>query len=329
MGKALNGKNLGKGFSQRKDGRYEARATINGVKIDLYDMSLSKLKKAFELKKAEVLRDEKGVRPNVTLKDWYEEWFEKFKVPRLKSISSIKTYNRKIKNTFIAILGEKRVKDITQINLQVATNELVEKGYADRTIREAIGVLRECLDIAVINRIIPVNPCVGLLVKSTYTQHKRRVMTHEEQDIFLNEAKSSFYYEAYAILLLTGIRIGEFSGLQWQDINFVDKEIYIKRSMSTTYIDGTKIEELTTPKTFNSFRTIPFFGETEDLLKSWKKKQAEVRDNLGDRWRAKPEFGDLVFTSTVGSPVTRYVLAHDITKIVQDINLRELYKASA
>ena len=99
MGKALNGKNLGKGFSQRKDGRYEARATINGVKIDLYDMSLSKLKKAFELKKAEVLRDEKGVRPNVTLKDWYEEWFEKFKVPQLKSTSSIKSYNRKTKNT--------------------------------------------------------------------------------------------------------------------------------------------------------------------------------------------------------------------------------------
>ena len=216
-------------------------------------------------------------------------------------------------------MGEKRVKDITQINLQVATNELAEKGYGERTIREAIGVLRECLDIAVINRIIPVNPCVGLLVKSTYTQHKRRVMTHEEQDLFLNEAKSSYYYEAYAILLLTGIRIGEFSGLQWQDINFVDKEIYIKRSMSTAYIDGTKIEELTTPKTFNSFRTIPFFGETEDLLKSWKKKQAEIRDKMGDRWRAKPEFGDLVFTSTVGSPVTRYVIAHDLTKIVQNL----------
>ena len=112
MGKALNGKNLGKGFSQRKDGRYEARATINGVKIDLYDMSLLKLKKAFELKKAEVLRDEKGVRPNVTLKDWYEEWFEKFKVPQLKSTSSIKSYNRKTKNTFIA------TKIVQNINLR-------------------------------------------------------------------------------------------------------------------------------------------------------------------------------------------------------------------
>ena len=35
MGKDLKGKDLGKGFSQRKDGRYEARATINGKKIHL------------------------------------------------------------------------------------------------------------------------------------------------------------------------------------------------------------------------------------------------------------------------------------------------------
>lgn len=59
MGKDLNGKELGKCFSQRKDGRYEARAVINGVKIDLYDVSLTKLRKNFEVEKAKVLRDEK------------------------------------------------------------------------------------------------------------------------------------------------------------------------------------------------------------------------------------------------------------------------------
>ena len=35
MGKDLNGNELGVGLYQRKDGRYEAKATINGVKIDL------------------------------------------------------------------------------------------------------------------------------------------------------------------------------------------------------------------------------------------------------------------------------------------------------
>ena len=42
MGKDLRGKELGKGISQRKDKRYEARAVINGQKIDLYDFNLDR-----------------------------------------------------------------------------------------------------------------------------------------------------------------------------------------------------------------------------------------------------------------------------------------------
>lgn len=329
MGKDLKGKDLGKGFSQRKDGRYEARATVNGVKIDIYDMNLAKLKKNFEQEKAKALRDEKNVRPNVTLEEWYKEWFEKCKSPQLKSVVSRKTYDRKARNTYVSILGKKRMTDITQMNIQTATNELVQREYVERTIREALGVMRECFDIAIVNHIITTNPCTGIAIKDANTQTERRVMTHEEQDIFLNEVRGGYYYEPYCILLLTGMRIGEFSGLQWQDIDFVNKQIYIKRSMMTAYIDGKKIEELTTPKTSNSYRTIPFFGETEELLKSWKKKQDVVRKKMGDRWRANPEHGDLVFTSSVGSPVTRYVIVHDINKVVQNINLKEIYKASA
>ena len=40
MGKDINGKELGKGITQRTDGRYNARVTINGVKINLYDYNL-------------------------------------------------------------------------------------------------------------------------------------------------------------------------------------------------------------------------------------------------------------------------------------------------
>ena len=329
MGKDLKGKELGKGFSQRKDGRYEARATINGVKIDIYDMNLTKLKKDFEQEKAKVLREEKNIRSNTTLEEWYKEWFTKCKSPQLKSDVSRRTYDRKVRNTYVSILGNKRMADVTQMNMQTATNELIQREYVERTIREALGVMRECFDIAIVNHIISTNPCTGIVIKNANMQSERRVMTHEEQNIFLDEVRGSYYYEAYAILLLTGMRIGEFSGLQWQDVDFVNKQIYIKRSMTTAYIDGRKIEELTTPKTSSSYRTIPFFGETEDLFKSWKKKQNEVKERMGDRWRANPEHGDLVFTSTVGSPVTRYVIVHDINKVVQNINLKEIYKASS
>lgn len=328
MGKDLKGKNLGKGYSQRKDGRYEARAVINGVKIDIYDMNLSNLKKSFEIAKAIVLRDEKNVRPNVTLKEWYTEWFEKCKAPTLKSDVSRKTYDRKVRNTYIAIIGDKRVEDITQINMQAATQELVDKGYTERSIKEALGIVRECMDIAIVNHIIRANPCTGIKVVNANMQKDRRVLTHAEQIQFLNEVKDSYYYEAYAILLSTGMRIGEFSGLQWNDVDFENKQITINRSMQTAYIDGKKIEELTTPKTSNSYRSIPFFGDTEQLFRAWKTKQDFYKQKLGDRWRARPELGDLVFTSTMGSPVTRYVIVHDINKVVQNINLKEIYAAS-
>ena len=327
MGKDLKGKNLGKGFSQRKDGRYEARGVVNGVKIDIYDKSLTKLKKKSENAKAKLLCGQTYGAPKITLEEWYKRWFEVYKSPQLKSTVSRKIYDRKTRNTFIKLLGSKYMSDITQENIQVAANELSERGYQERTIREAIGVLRECFDIAIINKIVDFNPCVSIAVQEKHTQVKRRVLSKKEQDLFLNEVKDSYYYEPYAILLLTGMRIGEFSGLQWQDVDFEKKEIHISRSLSTGYYDGKKIEELTAPKTSCSYRDIPFFGETEGLFKSWKKKQDEIKKQLGDRWRANPEFGDLVFTSTVGSPMTRYVIVHDINKVVENINKREFYTA--
>lgn len=327
MGKDLKGKELGKGFSQRKDGRYEARAIINGIKIDIYDKNLSKLKKIFENEKQRIIAGEKNYLTNITFQEWYQEWFETCKSPQLKNIPSRKTYDRKVKNTYCAILGNKIVKDISQINLQSATNELINKGYTNRSVREALGIVRECLDIAVINHIISNNPCKGIAIQESNIQGERRVLDHWEQKLFLEEVKDSYYNEAYQILLLTGMRIGEFSGLQWGDIDFKKKAIKIRRSMCTAYVDGKKIEELTTPKTSNSYRSIPFFGETESILKAWKQKQDYYKKKLGDRWRAKAELGDLVFTSTVGSPVTRYVIVHDIQKVVRNLNLKEAQNA--
>lgn len=329
MGKDLKGKDLGRGYSQRPDGRYEARAKINGVKIDLYDKSLSSLKVAFELEKAKVLRDEKGVRPNLKLQEWYDEWFDKCKAPQLKSETSRVKYHRKAKNTYIKLIGDKRIEDITQLDIQIATNELVDdEKYSGRGIREALSILRDCFESAVANKIIVSNPANGVKVYTENTEsQERRVLNHWEQEAMLEETDTGYYKEVYRILLLTGMRIGELSGLQWGDINFAKKRIHISRSMATGYIYGDKVLELTTPKTSNSYRDIPFFGNCEELLKSWKMKQEFYKQKLGSRWRSPEKFGDLVFTTTMGSPITRYNIVHDMKKVEQNVRLRENTRA--
>lgn len=136
MGKDLQGKNLGIGITQRKDGRYYARAVINGIEISLYDTKLSRLRKTFENEKAKVLREEFNIRPELTFNSWFDEWFSRVKSPMLKGDVNRANYKRKINNTFGRLIGEKRLKDISQINIQNAVNELIDElGYSIRYVK--------------------------------------------------------------------------------------------------------------------------------------------------------------------------------------------------
>ena len=85
MGKDLKGKELGKGISQRADGRYIARFTSKtGKRKTLYDFKLNELKQ--KLREA-VYEDEHGLNGNgesITLNAWYVTWTELYKKKTVK-----------------------------------------------------------------------------------------------------------------------------------------------------------------------------------------------------------------------------------------------------
>ena len=104
MGKDLKGKEIGKGLGQRKDGRYEARAVVNGKKIALYNFNLNELKREFEREKDKARRNNVVSRQDVTVEEWYEALFEQYKKPTLKP-SSVSAYIRRFANTYGSILN--------------------------------------------------------------------------------------------------------------------------------------------------------------------------------------------------------------------------------
>lgn len=88
MGKDLKGKELGRGLSQRPDGRYMARAKVAGKSILLYGWKLRTLKQEFaeaveEARKGSIWSDYEN--NDITLNEWFEEWYEKYKAPTLKN----------------------------------------------------------------------------------------------------------------------------------------------------------------------------------------------------------------------------------------------------
>ena len=189
---------------------------------------------------------------------------------------------------------------------------------------DRIAKAAKCLDFALGNQLIKVNPCLIVEVPWTFKQSKEEIaLTQEEQDNFLSEMEDSWYKEMFYFMCLTGVRVGELGGMKWSDIDFKKKVVHVRRSLSCSYYNGEKRMMLVTPKTVNSIREIPFLGEMEEILKAQRKKQNKLKEELGSRWRSTDDLKDLVFTTGMGSPCVRYVVEKEIKKALKRMREKE------
>jgi integrase len=332
MGKDLKGKELSKGIRQKPNGVYEARAQVNGITINKSGTNLNQVKKDFEKAKEKAKNHPNTKKSEYTLNEWYEEWFTTYKVPNL-ALSSIQPMKTRYKGIFSNGSGKKKLADIKSIDLQRDINSSRESGKSIKGIQDAVGQLSKCFESAKSNKLVEVNPCIDLIIKKNKDRDgnrptERRFLSPDEQKLFLMEAANSWYKEMLYIMLLTGLRVGEIGGLKWKDVDFENKCIHVNQSLSCQYYKGIKTIELTSLKTDNSYRTIPFMGEAEEMFLSQKKKQDKLREDLGDRWRGKDEFSDLVFTTSMGSPVIRMIAEKEVNNVVKQVNLNEALQAT-
>lgn len=328
MGKDLKGREIGKGISQRKDGRYVARASVDGVSVVLYGRSVNKLKIQLRERVNQLKLNPLQPEESVILDEWFETWYRTYKAPILKHGAS-ESYISQYKIYYGGKIGHMPLNTIRPINVQHAVAELLEEGKTPASIKKHTAILKQCFSVARDNDIIKTNPASGVLVPD-YVPKERRVLSWEEQNMFLEYIRdtSRWFCELYEIALLTGMRVGEIGGLMWDDIDFDNSLIHVRRSLSYNYEKGGKKKiGLTSPKTFNSRRTIPFFGETKEILLRQKKKINSRRKELGERWNPPEGFEDMVFYTSRGSLVGRYTLQRDINYVVDQINAMSLEEA--
>ena len=72
-------------------------------------------------------------------------------------------------------------------------------------------------------------------------------------------------------MIYTGMRIGEVGGLKWGDVHLEGGYIELKQALSVEYKQGKKLISLTTLKTTNSYRKIPFMGQVKEMFLQQKK----------------------------------------------------------
>ena len=95
--------------------------------------------------------------------------------------------------------------------------------------------------------------------------------------------------------VLSALRQGEALGLQWKDVDFTKKTVFVWQQIQK--IEGTY--QFVKLKSEDSIRTLELDDETSAALKAHKIQQNMDRLAAGDKWEDR----DLVFTTSVGKPI--------------------------
>lgn len=314
MAKDLNRKELPKGISLRKDGRYMAQRIHEGKRYILYNRDLKELKNKFRDLQYELDHGLYAKQENITVVSWFNVWVEIYKEPSVKkgTIALYKDiFNRYLQNT----IGSRKLKDIRGEHIQKIYNDLKKEGYSKSTIELVSILLSGMYKQAIKNKMIRENP-VPLTTLPRVDGHKEpQIMTVCQQKIFMDYVKHSYLRVLFLLALATGMRSGELRGLEWKNIDLKNKVINIKKSL--LYINNDYI--LDEPKTKSSIREIPIIDSACTILKEHKIEQAKLRVLMGSKWKPKEGLDDLVFTSKTGYPINRDVLKQQMNYVLASI----------
>lgn len=294
MGKDLKGKELGVGITQQKNGLYSARF------VDKFGKRRQKrFKKLQECRQwiadATYVDEHSSIlqSTDIIVDAWFEYWIDiKKKTVRPNTVRNYtERYNRNIKK----IIGKMLLSEVKPLHCQKIFSDMADEDYRTTTIYQTRIALFNMLEFAKENDVIRYNPCKKS-VKSDMGKpsQKKEALTVDIQKVFLEYANGQSYENQYRFILQTGLRTGELVALKWEDIDFPNKTLKIRRSMEYRYSVGEwRIGE---PKSKSGYRTIPLTEEAIGILKRQKEKNRKIKI-IPMEWSA------FVFLCRKGTPI--------------------------
>lgn len=212
------------------------------------------------------------------VKELFDIWLNKYCKLSLK-IRSFNKYDNFINLHINPILGEYEITDITSdilqdfISLKLKEGNLKTKGpLSSNTVFGIASVLKQGFKFALIQDLIIKDPTLSLRLPQA-TEKEVQALTRDEQktieEYCLKYNRNN--YLGIVICLYTGIRLGELLALTWEDINFEDKLLYIKKTSYTSKVNGKNQIIIDKPKTKKSNRIIPIPDKLLVLLQIQKR----------------------------------------------------------
>ena len=318
--------------AQRTDGRYMVKVYIgstDGKKQYKYVYGRTQKeadRKAEELKVS--LR--KGIDISAS-NDGFKTWAEYWLTSKRYEVSADRYSTLQSRSAlWIDALKTAQISQIKPFELQTilfsiaAKNPYTGEPMAQKTIRGYIQVINAIFDFAIDNRVIEFNPASKLKIPQTApSATQRRALTEEERQRvmeFEHRAKPSAM-----LMMLSGLRRGEATALQWNDIDFVNNKITVNKSYNF------KTKQFKAPKNGKA-RVVSVPQILIDYLKTLPKKSMFVLTNAKggmmteDSWKRlyQSYMLDMNIEYGFGGTVNKHANNVDIPMVINTFTAHEL-----
>jgi len=301
--KGKRGNNEGSIYKRSSDNKWTCSITLeNGKRKVLYGNTREEVKNKLN---QTLYEQQQGMLPPSTTKQTVEQFLTQWLETTQKQSVRPRTYERYEEVVRLHInpaLGRHQLQKLTTRHVEVFYAKKLEEGLSPRTVNTFHNVLHKALDKARKSRIIVENVCD--LVDPPRTEDTEIAPLTLKQIKKLLSTVKGHHIEALVVLALsTGMRRGELLGLKWQDIDFEESILQVRRIMSRVPAK-LKTEEKkgyveANTKTKKSRRSIVIVPLALEVLKQYQVQQQERKENAGDRWVER----DLVFCTSLGTPL--------------------------
>lgn len=323
---------LKEGEYQRANGTFEYKwRDKRGKRHSIYAKTLEELRE----KEIDVLRDVlDGIRAeksDLTINDLFHLWVQLKRGLKENTFSNYKyMYTQFVEKDF----GETHIAELKRSDVRAFYNYLADEQHLKaNTIDNIHTVLHQVLELGVEDDYLRYNPSDNALKELRKAHNndspKRRALTIPEQNLFeeflSKQGQYHRWYPIFEVLLWTGMRVGEITGLRWCDIDLENETIDINHTLvffSKGKSKGCKFA-INTPKTEAGRRTIPMLPKVKEafLMEKHFQEEFDLKCKV-----SVDGYTDFIFINRFGGVQHQGTLNKALRRIIRDCNYEALDK---
>ena len=226
--KDSRGRILMTGEAQRENGSYSYRWTDRfGDRQVVYAPNLNELRILKERIKKTSLDGSASRSNSLTVNDMYKIWI---KIKKGVKENTLLNYKYMYEKFAMDAIGKHQLSTLRKLDFRIFYNHLVdEKGLQIKTLDTIHTVLYQVMELAVDEDYIRANPTSNALNELSREHrlnvhlNRKKSLSQQEQKIFMDMLDEDHYGRRLkpivTIMLYTGLRVGEITGLTWNDID--------------------------------------------------------------------------------------------------------------